>query len=151
MSLRALWWEDGYAVYYPSLGLPFVETYKDAERAAVKFVDKMPASFAHLQPLAAVLSAGIAGAAIGDATAVVGWVRDAACRAPDFNCASASSSQTMTLTVPGATGSWKVDFFDTSNGTEVTTSAPIEARNGTFDLAIPNFTGAVAFRILPGG
>jgi hypothetical protein len=151
MGMRALWWEDGYAIYYPSLGLPFVESYKDAERAAVSFVDKMPPSFAHFEPLIAVASPGIAGAAIGDGTAVVGWVRDAACRAPAFGCTSTVSAQQMTLTVPGATGTWNADFFATSGGTDVSSSARIEARNGTLSVALPDFTGDVAFRVMPPG
>ena len=91
------------------------------------------------------------GAAIGDATAVVGWVRDAGCRAPDFTCASTVSGQTMALTVPGATGTWTVDFFDTATGTDITSSAPIDAGSGALSVTFPDFTGDLAFRIVPRG
>lgn len=38
MNGRALWWEDGYGIYFPELGMPWLENYATAERAAANFV-----------------------------------------------------------------------------------------------------------------
>lgn len=170
ISLRALWWEDGYAIYYPSLGLPFAQRYKDAERAVVQFVADLPVSFATLAPLGASMSSGLTGGALGDATAVVGWVRDVACAPPDFACTTKAAGERVTVAVPGAAGEWRVELIDTSTGGRVVasstalvvdeglTSAPASptTRDGagtTFQLTIelPSFVGDIAFRALPRG
>jgi len=38
MNGRSLWWEDGVAIYFPALNLPFIQKYADADLLASNFV-----------------------------------------------------------------------------------------------------------------
>ena len=71
---RALYWEDGYAVYYPASGLPLVRTRKDLERRASAWLaDK---DLRGLTPLAVSGAPALFGVALGGPDRVLGWARN---------------------------------------------------------------------------
>ena len=49
MNGRALWWEDGVAIYFPALNMPFLQKYANADLPASNFVRGV--DFADFQPL----------------------------------------------------------------------------------------------------
>jgi hypothetical protein len=73
MNGRALWWEDGVAVYFPALNMPFIQIYADAELAASNFVAGV--DFSGFQPLTATSSPGVRGGTVGNEKMVLGWYR----------------------------------------------------------------------------
>jgi len=57
------------------------------------------------------------------------------------------SGQTVTITVPGATVNWKVDFYDTKTGIDIISSATVTRNGNTITLPIPDFTDDIAFKL----
>ena len=83
MNGRALWWEDGVAIYFPALSMPFIRKYADAELPAANFVRGV--DFTGFHPLTSTSSPGIWGAAVGNEKMVLGWYRDATSEPPNWN------------------------------------------------------------------
>ena len=83
MNGRSLWWEDGVAIYFPALNLPFIQKYTNADLPASNFVRGV--DFSGFQPLTSTSSSGVWGAAVGNEKMVLGWYRDANCEPPNWN------------------------------------------------------------------
>jgi hypothetical protein len=145
MDGRALYWEDSFAIFFPSLSWPFIEKNADVELAASRFAQGI--DFAGFKPVPASLSPKVVGAALGHATAVIGWVRDAGCEPPDWKTQAVISKQTVALTVPGSAAKWKVDFYRTQTGTDVISSTTVTRRDNLISLALPDFTDDIAFKM----
>ena len=145
MDARALWFEDAYGLYTPALGMPYVRSYANADLAASRFASSVDIS--GFVPLAAQVSSGVVGAAIGKATSAIGWFRDARCEPPDWPVQPVTSGQTVTLTVPGSAPRWRVDFYDTATGTTITSSS-VTTRAGTgVTITLPGFSDDIAFKM----
>ena len=144
MNGHALYWEDSYAIYFPTLGFPFVEKYAEAELPAANFARGV--NFAGFKPMTVVTSEQVTGAAVGDEGSVVGWFRDAQCEPPDWDLQPVISKQRVTLTVPGAAPHWRVDFYDTATGTTLTSSIATTRQGKTITIALPDFTDDIAFK-----
>ena len=147
MNGRALWWEDGYAIYFQSLGFSFLNNYHDSELAASKFIEGIDVSA--FKPLASRVQGKITGAALGDEQMVIGWYRDAGCEPPDWPLQAVISKQNVILTVPGSTKNWKVEFYDTRTGTPLLGSATAERQGATITIGLPDFTDDIVFRMYP--
>jgi hypothetical protein len=145
MNGRALWWEDGVAIYFPALDLPFIRKYADAELPASNFVRDV--NFAGFQPLTSSSGSGILGAAVGNDKSVIGWYRDATSEPPDWNLKPVISKQTVALTVPGSASTWKVDFYNTRDGTTVLSSVSVTRQGGTLTIPLPDFQDDIAFKM----
>lgn len=145
MNGRALYWEDSYGMYFSSLGWPYVEKYAAIELPAARFVDGV--SFAGFKPLTAGLTAGITGAVLGDESMVIGWYRDATCEPPTWKMQPVVSKQTVTITVPGSASSWRVDFYDTTTGTRILSSASLSRQGSTVTVPLPDFQDDIAFKL----
>jgi hypothetical protein len=145
MNGRSLYWEDSFAIYFPNLGLPFMQKYASLELPAERFVAGM--DFSGFRPLASGSSSGVWGASIGNEKSVIAWFRDAACEPPDWNLKSVISGQKVIISVPGPAQAWKVDFYDTTTGTTVLSSSVVMQRGGKVTIALPDFTDEIALKL----
>jgi hypothetical protein len=145
MDARALWFEDAYGLYTPALGMPYVRSYANADLAASRFASSVDIS--GFVPLAAQVSSGVVGAAIGKATSAIGWFRDARCEPPDWPVQPVASGQTVTLTVPGSAPRWRVDFYDTATGTTITSSSVTTRAGNGVTITLPGFSDDIAFKM----
>jgi hypothetical protein len=59
----------------------------------------------------------------------------------------AISNQAVTITVPGLARSWQVDFYDTTTGTDITSSVTVTRKGGQIKVALPDFKDEVAFKM----
>jgi hypothetical protein len=148
LNARALWWEDGYAIYEPP-GLAFVNSYAEAEAAAAKFVSGL--DFTGAAPLIVGTSADLIGGAVGNASQIVGWFRSAACSAPNYTCGAPLTGETATITAPGGANAWNVTFFDTVTGAALPGGGTLAIENGAVVIALPTVTDDVALTLTPAG
>jgi hypothetical protein len=58
------------------------------------------------------------------------------------------SKQTVTITVPGSTANWQVDFYDTKTGTDITSSAVVTRKGNTVTISLPDFQDDIAFKMV---
>ncbi len=147
MNGRSLWWEDGVAIYFPSLSLPFIQKYAEAELPAASFVRGV--DFTNFQPLTSTSSSGILGAAVGNEKMVLGWYRDATCEPPNWNLEPKISKQTVSITVPGTVPNWQVDFYNTRTGTDLIGSVIVTRAGDKIKIPLPDFTDDIAFKMYP--
>ena len=145
MNGRALWWEDGVAIYFLRLSLPFIKKYTEAELPASNFARDV--DFTGFQPLTSVSDSKVVGAAVGNEKLVLGWFRDAACQPPDWKVKPVLSKQTVTLTVPGSSTNWIIDFYDTKTGTDIVGSTVVTRKGNKVTITLPDFTDDIAFKM----
>jgi hypothetical protein len=146
MNGRALWWEDGVAIYFPALNLPFIKKYTEAELSASKFVDGV--DFNGFQPLTSTTSSALRGAVVGNEQVALGWFRDAKCEPPDWWIQPIITKQTVAITVPGTGINWRVNFYDTNTGTEIISSEVVSRKGEKITITLPDFTDDIAFKII---
>lgn len=144
---RALYWEDGYGIYFPKLSWSYLNKYTNAELPAANFVRDM--DFTGFQPLLAHFPAGakVWGAAVGNEKAVVGWFRDAKCEPPDWPLEEVISGQTVTINLPGTAAEWKVDFYNTKTGTDIISSTTLTREGEEIEIPLPDFQDDIAFKM----
>jgi hypothetical protein len=145
MNGRSLWWEDGVAIYFPALSLPFLQKYAKAELPAANFAAGV--DFSGFQPLAAASSSGVLGAAVGNDKMVLGWFRDVKCEPPDWPLQPKISNQTVTITVPGSASNWQIDFYSTKTGIDIMSSALVSRSGGQIAITLPDFSDDIAFKL----
>ena len=147
MNGRSLWWEDGVAIYFPALNLPFIQKYARADLPASNFVRDV--DFSRFQPLTSTSSSGVWGAAVGNEKTVLGWYRDANCEPPNWNLRPVLSKQAVTLTVPGSAANWKIDFYNTKTGTDIVSSTRGTRKDNKVTLTLPDFIDDITFKMYP--
>jgi len=103
--------------------------------------------FSGFGPLVSTSTADIWGAAVGNERTVLGWCRDGSCEPPNYGMKTVLSRQTVTITVPGTAASWQVDFFDTTTGTTILSSASLTRQATNITVPLPDFHDAVAFKL----
>jgi hypothetical protein len=145
MNGRALWWEDSIGIYFPELGMPWLEQYSTMELPAVHFVQDV--DFAGFTPLTSTSSPAVWGAAVGNESMVLGWFRDAASEPPDWTVQTIPAGQTVAITVPGTNANWQVDFYDTKTGTDLVSSSTVTRKGNKVTITLPDFTDDIAFKI----
>jgi len=145
MNGRALWWEDGHGIYFPQLGMPWMERYSTVEIPAGNFVRGV--DFTGFTPLTSTSSPVVWGAAVGNESMVLGWFRDAASEPPDWNLQLIPAGKTVTITIPGKATNWQVDFYDTSNGTTILSSTSVTRKGDTVTVTLPEFQDDIAFKM----
>jgi hypothetical protein len=146
MNGRALYWEDSFGIYFQNLGMPWIQKYEMEELPAVNFVNGV--DFFGFKPLMSTSSSGVWGAAVGNDKSVTGWYRDATSEPPNWNLQPVISKQTVALTVPGSTSSWKVDFYNTKDGTTVLSSVSVTRQGSTLIIPLPDFQDDIAFKAM---
>ena len=165
MTARMLWFEDGYDQFHipdlciyaqfgaypectdgdPSTVLTLYSLYANASAPVAAFLSGV--DYSGFEPLTPVLSADLLGAALGDDSTILGWVRDVQTVGPDW-LIRPLTAQTVTVTPPGQFPDWLVTFYDTSTGSllhSVYTSR--QQPNGEIVVALPNFSGSIAFQL----
>jgi hypothetical protein len=145
MNGRALWWEDSVGIYFPELGMPWMEQYSTMELPAVHFVQDV--DFTGFAPLTSTSSPVVWGAAVGNESMVLGWFRDAASEPPDWNLQLIPAGKTVTITVPGKAANWQVDFYDTNTGTTILSSTSVTRQGSTVTVTLPEFQDDIAFKM----
>jgi hypothetical protein len=145
MNGRALYWEDSFGIYFSSLGVSWMEKYKNEELPAENFGSTV--DFSGFQPLTSTSSSGVWGAAVGNEEMVLGWFRDAKSEPPNWNLQPVISKQTVTITVPGSAANWQVDFYDTKTGTNLISSAAVTRKGRNITIALPDFQDDIAFKL----
>jgi hypothetical protein len=146
MNARALWWEDGYAIYQPP-GLAFVNSYALAEAPAARFAKTV--ELGGVRPLPTRPSDGVVGAAIGTAFGVVGWFRTTACTSPGFDCTTERSGATVTVTVLGTATTWLPVFYDPAGGTALSSGGRLTRTGAQVVVPLPKLSDDIAFTLTP--
>ncbi len=145
MNGRALWWEDGYGIYFPALGMRWVYMYNDVEAPVLRFAEGM--DMTGFKPIPARASGKIFGAALGNEEMIIGWYRDASCEPPNWNLQPVVSKQTVTLTISGMATNWQVDFYNTKTGRDIISSTTVTQKGGIITITLPDFTDDIAFKV----
>lgn len=148
MNGRALYWEDSFGIYFPNLGMPWMQKYETEELPAAIFVNGV--DFSGFKPLMSTSSSGVWGAAVGNEKMVLGWYRDTISEPPDWPLEPIVSKQMVSLTVPGSASSWKVDFYNTKDGTTILSSVTITRKGDTITILLPDFQDDIAFKASAG-
>jgi hypothetical protein len=141
-TARALYWEDGYAVYYPSTGSALVSARKDLERQPSQWLaDK---DFRGLGPVPASGGPTVLAAAVGSADRVLGWARNADLVAPAWDAAPLDGA-TVSVTLPSgaADGPWTVTLTSPDDGAVSETSGT--SQWGALSFSVPGPFNRVAF------
>lgn len=84
--------------------------------------------------------------AVGNEKMVIGWYRDAGSEPPEWTLQPLISKQTVTITVPGSGGNWRVDFYDTRTGRDILCSTVVVAQGNRATIALPDFADYIAFK-----
>lgn len=82
-SARALYWEDGYAAYYPATGLPLVTRQHELEREAARWLAGK--DFRELVPVGLSAEPPLFGVALTSGTRISGWARNEQLAPPDWS------------------------------------------------------------------
>jgi hypothetical protein len=146
MNGRALYWEDGYGLFFSKLSWPFVRKYNFIELPAVRFISGVDMS--GFKPVLDKPTSNLFGAAVGNDKMVIGWYRDAASEPPEWSNQRVITKQSVTLTVPGTEPDWQVDFYDTKTGTDILSSKQIARTGKTITVILPDFKDDIAFKLL---
>ena len=147
MNGRALWWEDGYGLFFQQLRMIWVNKYADAELPAVRFTSNV--DFTGFQPLSVRYPAGarVWGAAVGSASMALGWFRDAASEPPGWPLLPNIHGQAVAITVPGSARNWQVDFYDPHTGYVLPGSTLLTRQGDHVTVPLPDFTDDIAFKL----
>lgn len=142
---RALWWEDGYGIYFSALGMPWVKKYTDVEAPILRFADGV--DMTGFKPITAKASGKIFGAALGNEEMVIGWYRDVSSEPPNWWIQPVITKQTVNINPPGIATQWKVDFYDTKNGTTIVGSVMVNRIGNKLTIPLPDFKDDIAFKM----
>ena len=149
MNGRFLWFEDGYAVYWDAndrtKSPAFLKYFAETEKPAANFVQGV--DFSNFQPLTIQAGSRVKGAAVGSDKLVIGWFRDGACEPPNWPLLPVISGETVRLTVPRSAPGWKIDFYDTKTGTDITNSARVLRQGNQVIISLPDFKDDIAFKM----
>lgn len=137
---RMLWYEDGYDQYS---GLDLRTAYKDASAPAARFAAGV--DFTGFKPVAAQLTGGLRGAALGNAKCLIGWFKDARCVPPDWPM-QRLEGQSVTLAVTGAAATWRVEFYDPRSGA-MTGTAAVLPEGDKLNVPLPAFEDSIALKL----
>jgi hypothetical protein len=132
---RMLWFEDGYDQYTPfdlrshclGLSLPMLAFVRDVD-------------FRGFVPVGLTESSGIKGAALGNATRVLVWLRDAGCESPHWPLRNVPSASVRLQVQPGR---WVLDFYRTSDGKGFLRNYYVADQEG-LRVGLPPFSGSIA-------
>ncbi len=136
VTARALYWEDGYAAYYPTTGLALVAARNQLERRAADWLAGK--DFDGLAPLELAGSPPLVGAALGNADRVLGWARDANFVAPAWDAAKLQQADVRVTLPAGASDSaWTVTLTAPDDGSTTVAAGASQAGMLAFKVATP--------------
>jgi len=148
MNSRALWDQDGYYIYAinnRASAMAFMETYATVELPVANFTSGVDVT--NFQPLDSTFTFGVWGASIGNEKMVIGWYRDSLSEPPDWNLQPVITGQKVTITVPGTSTDWQVDFYDTMDGMRIVSTSSVSRVGNEITLLLPDFKDDIAFKM----
>jgi hypothetical protein len=143
-TARALYWEDGYAAFYPATGLALVNARNNLERRAADWIaDK---DFAGLAPLNAYGLPPLVATAMGSGDHVLGWARNRDFAGPTWDAAPLDQAQVEVMLPDGAAdGAWTVHLTPTDDGATPTGDVAGALAGGILSFQVPGPFNRVAF------
>jgi hypothetical protein len=140
-TVRALYWEDGYAVYYPPTGLPLVTARTHLERAAADWLaDKDFRDFVlhdvNGRP-------DMPCTAVGSSDRLLGWARNPQLVAPSWDAPPLDQAEIGVVTAGAADGPWTVTLTAPDDGS--TTAVAGTAQGGVLTFTVPSPFNHVVF------
>jgi hypothetical protein len=141
-SARALYWEDGYAAYYPATGLPLVTQRRELEREAARWLTGQ--DFRDRVPAAVSGEPAVFGLALADATHVSGWARDAELAPPEWS-ATPLERALVQVSLPFETrdAAWTLTLTNPEDGS--VSDVIGSARGGVLSFEVEGPFASVAF------
>jgi hypothetical protein len=145
-NARALYWEDGYSLYYPATGSALVTARAGLEQLAAQWLAGK--DFSGLSAAEVSGSPGVFGAALASSQRAFGWVRDSAFGPPDW-ISSGWEQLLLQVRLPAgsADGAWRVELTDTASGERREVAGM--ARAGALSFDAGGAPGALAFAAQP--
>lgn len=137
LSGRMLWWQDGWDQFEKA---DVCRHYEQAAAPAAAFVKGI--DFTDFAPVACD-APGLMGAMLGNDHQLIGWFRDARCVPPQWSLRKVSGRE---VTLRGRTGTWQVEFVDTTSGRVLKTST-VKAEKSQLKIPLPTFQGSIALRL----
>jgi len=145
-SARALYWEDGYAAYYPQTGLPLVHALNDLDEVAARWLTD--ADYTGLAPIGAVSEPPVFGSLLANQTQVRGFLRSKQLAPPDWVAPPLPAVQlSISFFEPTRDGEWAVTFT-TPSGEPLPVVHATSRRNVLEVTSPPGFT-SLAFVAAP--
>jgi hypothetical protein len=145
-SARALYWEDGYSVYFSGSGLPLVAARNDLEREPAHWLADQ--DFRELSPLELSGEPLLFGAALGNARRVVGWARNDRLGPPAWDAPPLDHLLVSIAMPPGNSGgTWYVTLSDPAGGAQ--TSVEGNSSGGVLSFEVGGPVDSVAFDAIP--
>jgi hypothetical protein len=141
-SARALYWEDGYSVYFAGSGLPLVTARNDLEREPAQWLaDK---DFRYLSPLDLSGEPLLFGAAMGTSGRVLGWARDARLAPPGWDGPPLERMQVRVALPPDTRDApWVVTLTAPEDASQTTVQGL--SNDGILSFEVPGPVDSVAF------
>lgn len=140
-SARALYWEDGYAAYFPETGMSFVRAHDELESVAAVWVNEL--DFSQLTQTEVLVDGALA-VTLASTEVVVGWLRAQEEASPDWPAVALGALHLEIVTKPGApAGEWDVEWLEPHSGADGKASATATDSSLSIDLQIS--TGSVAY------
>ena len=143
-SARALYWEDGYAAYYPETGLALVQAMNDLDAPAAQWLKGADYSTLVAGTTAVSGATPYVVSYVAGENQVRGYARSRALAAPDWS-ASPVPSAPLSLTFPeGASdGEWSLVFTSTSGQT--LPPSPGSSSGNAISFMVPGGFTSLAF------
>lgn len=141
-NARALYWEDGYSLYFPATGSALVTARSGLEQIAAHWLSDK--DFSGLRTADVRSSTAVFGAALASSERVLGWVRDSAFGPPNWISSGWEQLQLEVQLPEGSTdGPWHVELTDTGSGE--TREVAGMARNRVLSFDAGGSVSALAF------
>ncbi|HKO92718.1 MAG TPA: hypothetical protein VJU61_16300 [Polyangiaceae bacterium] len=141
-SARALYWEDGYAVYYPATGLPFVTQHQDLEREAANWLAGK--DFRGRVPVRVRGEPALFGGAMADGERVSGWARNDLLSPPEWSAPPLERARVEVFLPPGSVDAeWVVTTTSPEDGSVAELAG--SSRQGLLSFEVEGPFESIAF------
>ena len=141
-SARALYWEDGYAGYYPATGLPLVTLHQDLEREAARWLAGK--DFRGRVPVPVRGEPALFGGAMADAERVSGWARNDRLSPPEWSAPVLERARVDVFLPAGALDAdWVVTTTSPKDGSLA--EVPGSSRQGLLSFELEEPFESIAF------
>lgn len=141
-SARALYWEDGYAVYYPGTGLPLVTLRHELEVEAARWLAGK--DFRGRVPVSVSGDPSLFGTAMADAASVFGWARNDQLSPPEWSAPLLERGRVQVpLPLEASDGAWAVTLTNPDDGS--VTEVEGRSSHGELSFEVETPFSSVAF------
>lgn len=135
-SARALYWEDGYAAYYPGSGLPLVTASNSLEAEPARWLAGK--DFQGLVPALVSSDSPLFCTALASTTHVLGWARNGRLAPPDWNATPLERARIqISLPDTSADATWDIALTQPDDGSKVQLSGNSQDHQLSFEVTGP--------------